>query len=246
MTALREFRAGEPIHDSYGAKSNGRFLVNYGFTLDGNDEDDEAAVRLEIPPGAPLAAEKARLLGALPGEPQGFRVPARADRDATFEALSFLRVACASPRETERLLGAPIDPRRVRPLNGRNESAALRPARRRLRAGPPWLPDHPGAGRRAPPRGRPLLNARNAVVARRSEKRVLLFWLDVARAAVPLLRLPGASLARALAEGAAGDGEARRYLDGFVAARRSARAPSRLTEAAGSVELPAHGQRLPP
>src|SRR5580700_9444805 len=125
MTALRSFRAGDPVHDSYGRKSNARFLVNYGFTLEHNGDDDEAAVRLALPPDAPLAAEKARLLGALPGAPESLRVPARSGDGAAFEALSFLRVACATPRELELLEGAPLDVRRVLPLDGRNESAAL-------------------------------------------------------------------------------------------------------------------------
>lgn len=218
MKALRPLRAGNPVRDSYGRKSNARFLLNYGFTLDANDEDDEAAVRLAIPPDAPLAGEKARLLGVLPGAPVRFRLPAQSSDREAGAALSFLRVAGASPREIEILRGAPLDAARVPPLDGRNESAALgllAAACEQAQRAFPTLVEQDDALLRG---GALSVNARNAVVARRGEKRVLLRWIDLARVAAPLLRLPWASLARALAEGAAGDGEARRYLTGFIAA----------------------------
>jgi protein-histidine N-methyltransferase len=227
MTAVVPIRAGDPVHDSYGRKSNARLLVNYGFTLDDNDDDDEAAVRLAIPEGAPLAGEKARLLGAPQGELATFRVPAPSGEGTAAAALSFLRVASATPREMEILRGAPIDAAHVLPLNGRNESAALgllaAACERALQAFPTAVEQDDALLQE----GALSLNARNAVVARRSEKRVLLRCLEVARAAAPLLRLPLPSLARALDEGAA-RGAAKRYLAGFVAAvpRRRPSAPT--------------------
>lgn len=47
MTALRDIRKGEEIHDSYGRKSNGRFFVHYGFTMPDNP-DDEAEVQVAL------------------------------------------------------------------------------------------------------------------------------------------------------------------------------------------------------
>ena len=226
MTALRAFHPGQPVHDSYGRKSNTRFLVNYGFTLDDNDDDDEAAVRLAIPADAPLPGDKARLLGALPGEREAVALPAPSGDGVEPEALSFLRVACATPREIEQIHASQGGAHRVLPLNGRNESAALAllaAACEEARAAFPTSVEQDDA---LLGEGAPSTNARNAVVARRSEKRVLMRWIDLVRSSLPLLRLPRPHLARALGEGAAGDGDARRYLEAFVASA----APRRGTE----------------
>jgi histone-lysine N-methyltransferase SETD3 len=216
MTAAGALRRGEAIHDSYGRKSNARLLVNYGFTVDDNDEEDEASVLLAIPPDAPLADEKTRLLGVPPGVTQPFRLSARAQGEAA-GALSFLRIACATLRELEEIQGAPLDVHRVPPLNGRNESAALAllagACDRALAAFPTTVEEDDAIlGGGALP-----VDTRSAVVARRAEKRVLLRWREIARTALPLLRLPHSTLSAALDAGAAGEGPARRYLDDYVA-----------------------------
>jgi histone-lysine N-methyltransferase SETD3 len=218
LTARRDFRAGEPVHDSYGRKSNARFFVHYGFTLDDNDGDEEAVIRLALPRDAPLAAEKSRLLDAVPGRSRAVQIPAFDDEDGAVEALSFLRVACATPRELELLTAVPLDVRRVPPVNGRNESTAMgllaAACDEALRAFPTTVEQDDDLLRE----GALSPNARNAVVMRRGEKRVLSRFIRLARAAAPLLRLPLSSLAQAVVEGAAGGGEARRYLAAVVVA----------------------------
>jgi histone-lysine N-methyltransferase SETD3 len=46
VTAGAGFAAGDAIHDSYGSKSNSRYLVGYGFVVEGNAHD-EALLRFE-------------------------------------------------------------------------------------------------------------------------------------------------------------------------------------------------------
>jgi protein-histidine N-methyltransferase len=119
MTAARDLRAGEPVHAGYGRKCNGRLLLSYGFVLDDNP-DDEAAVRLSVPRGAPGFEAKLRLLGAASS---AFLVRSDLGSEATRRALAFLRVAHAGEAELraagERRSG-------LAPLGPRSEAGALR------------------------------------------------------------------------------------------------------------------------
>src|SRR6185369_8543058 len=109
-----------------------------------------------------------------------------------------LRVACATPRERGLLSASPLlDPAGVAPISARNEAAALRA----IAAGCATALgrfettiEEDDALLRSPDLGQ---NARNCVVMRRGEKQVLESWQELARAALPLLRLPWAGLARA-------------------------------------------------
>ena len=53
ITTLTRLDAGQPVFDSYGRKSNARFLLHYGFTVEDNREDgisqNELAVRVRLP-----------------------------------------------------------------------------------------------------------------------------------------------------------------------------------------------------
>ena len=44
ITSLKSIPRGEQVYDSYGRKCNSRFFVNYGFSLDDNEEDNEGMV----------------------------------------------------------------------------------------------------------------------------------------------------------------------------------------------------------
>jgi protein-histidine N-methyltransferase len=117
MIASRDVRGGDPVHDSYGHKCNGRFLLSYGFVLDDN-EDNEAAVRLTLPRGASGLDAKVRMLGGLGCT---FLVSARPDSETTRPALSFLRIAHANEAELRLAAGA-----KGARLGARNEAEALR------------------------------------------------------------------------------------------------------------------------
>jgi hypothetical protein len=224
LLATAPIPAGAPVSTSYGAKSNGRLLVSYGFAVPDNDAD-EALVALAIPPGAAGFARKSALLG---GVARDFEVRGRLDTPSGRAMLSFLRVAVASPGEMERL-GPPgrVDPAAVAPLGPRNEAAALGALAAACAVALRRFPTTGAAddvllGDEALP-----VNARHAVLVRRGEKRILAAHGDLAARAGPLLRLPRHSLARAVREQAAGDGEVARCLSAYAAgigARRRAEA----------------------
>jgi len=48
ITSLMPFAAGSEVCDSYGRKGNDRFFLNYGFALLGNEEDNQAALWVQL------------------------------------------------------------------------------------------------------------------------------------------------------------------------------------------------------
>jgi hypothetical protein len=101
MNALRDIPAGIQIYDSYGLKSNDRYLLNYGFSFEGNalpNGKNPNEVSLVINP--PSDASKINVWGKA-----GFRIalsegPLEA---GAAKAMSLLRFLMATPPELERL-----------------------------------------------------------------------------------------------------------------------------------------------
>lgn len=44
IVSNKNIKSGREVYDSYGFKCNSRFFVNYGFTVDDNDDDDETSI----------------------------------------------------------------------------------------------------------------------------------------------------------------------------------------------------------
>lgn len=66
ISSLMHIPKGQQVFDTYGRKCNSRYLVNYGFVLDSNEENDEAQLEVSIRPDDPkdqLAALKCEILG---------------------------------------------------------------------------------------------------------------------------------------------------------------------------------------
>jgi len=63
MTAETQVSALSQLFDSYGRKSQSRFFVNYGFTVDRNHRDNEACIRVELQDSDPDSRAKIPLLG---------------------------------------------------------------------------------------------------------------------------------------------------------------------------------------
>lgn len=74
IISTAKLRAGQQVYDSYGKKCNSRFLLNYGFTVEENREEDtgqdlnEVRLLLELaaPSQDPWYPAKLRLLGDHP------------------------------------------------------------------------------------------------------------------------------------------------------------------------------------
>lgn len=169
LTALQDFRPGEPIRISYGRKSNSELLVHYGFCLEEN-EDDTAEVQ--------VAGEH-------------FHIPARHEAEATRRLFSRLRLACAQPGELPGPVSASGE---VAPVSARNEEAVLRALASACEQAlgqfettleqDEALLREPGLG----------ASARNCIQVRRGEKQVLEAWRSHAETALALLhRAPRAA-----------------------------------------------------
>jgi protein-histidine N-methyltransferase len=190
IRAARDIRAGEEICGSYGRKANHRYFVHYGFAL-AQGADDEAEVRLTVPAGAGRRSAKVSALARAFGSEDTYRVSNRIRSDTMLRTFSFLRTACASDGEATRALRLLGDGEEVPPLSHRNEAAALSLlhgacAEALGRFDSPLLDDDEALLARtdlsAP--------ARNAVLVRRGEKRLLRACLELTDTAIPMLRLP--------------------------------------------------------
>lgn len=177
MTALQAFSPGDAVHDSYGRRCNGRFFANYGFALPDN-EDNEA-----------------RLVFATPDGPRAFSVPARYDAPSTREMFSFLRRTCLrdNPLSAHKRWSAGSEEKVLLALTAAAELALSGFATTVSQDGM-LLADPATEG-----------NLRSCVLMRRGEKRVLESFVQLARAAIPLLRLPVQQVLRLSDEGGAGD-----------------------------------------
>jgi histone-lysine N-methyltransferase SETD3 len=178
VTALGGFAPGQEIPDSYGPKCNGRYFVSYGFALRDNP-DNLARIRIPLPSGdrfCELAASYAAV--------------------ETRDAFALLRRASqalcgASPASA---LGA------AAPIDAANEEASLsmlESACREALAAFDTTIEEDDASLTTDALS---ANARLCVVMRRGEKLVLRALLELARDAVPLLRLPPGEARRAARE----------------------------------------------
>ena len=100
ITSLKPMNRGEQIFDSYGRKCNSRFFVNYGFSLEDN-EDNQVALYLGLQRDDPHFAMKCRYLGGprAGAQLQRFQIPIDYKEKATKECFSFLRFAHAKDSE---------------------------------------------------------------------------------------------------------------------------------------------------
>ena len=103
---LRTIPRGEQVYDSYGRKCNSRFFVNYGFTLEDND-DNEVVIRVALPKSDQHYVTKIQLLGGRESAAsREFQVPANYKEKKTKELFSFLRFVHA---QNDEMLTLPSD-----------------------------------------------------------------------------------------------------------------------------------------
>lgn len=184
VRALNRVAAGAPVHCRYGLRSNTRLFVTYGFALDDNP-DDEAAVR--VPCGAPLEAHARRLGGELRGGDAVFLAAATWRVEATRRLFAFLRVAAGAAGD-----GA-------LPADVATERAALALLAGVCERGVAAIAGTADGDDALLAAGGLAANARNALLVRRSERRVLARLADLARTAAELLDRPRVLARRALA-----------------------------------------------
>ena len=59
MRAVRDGAAGSAVTDSYGPKSNGRYLLNYGFAMEDNVDERGASLEAGRDKGASMSLQRA-------------------------------------------------------------------------------------------------------------------------------------------------------------------------------------------
>jgi histone-lysine N-methyltransferase SETD3 len=92
ITSLQPMARGDQVYDSYGQKCNSRFFVNYGFSLEENEADNEVMFLFEVPQSDPHYHMKLRFLGGLPRNAiRESQIPTNYREKKTREAFAFLR-----------------------------------------------------------------------------------------------------------------------------------------------------------
>jgi len=202
ITTIKTCQRGDEIFDSYGRKCNNRFFVNYGFSLDKND-DNEAVIQVELPRKDPHYSTKLSFLGGheLNGKRE-FQIPGNYREKKGKEFFSFLRFIHAQDKELMMISsgdGFKLDD--IEPISIRNEIACLITISRVCRK-------HVSAFEHTLEYDLKLLksgtlkmysNERNAVVMRRGEKEVLTFFINLGKKAIKLLGMQWKDLKRTAA-----------------------------------------------
>jgi histone-lysine N-methyltransferase SETD3 len=174
LKTISEVPAGAELHTTYGTKSNLNLMLHYGFAHE-NNVYNEALFALGIPPETPLAEQKRRLLGlAEPSERIRFLLTLNYEPAAMDELFSFLRILHADAEDVARLTAAPDARVRARGLLSPTNEKKVIPAfvavcKERLAGYETSLEED----ERLLQQEKLSLNARNCILLRRGEKRIL-------------------------------------------------------------------------
>jgi histone-lysine N-methyltransferase SETD3 len=184
ITTTKRLLKGAQIFDSYGRKCNSRYFVNYGFSLNFN-EDNQVVMPFNLLPAEvdPLRAKKERIIGA---RGKNWQIPFDHREEVTTRAMTWLRIVHADEADFKILEDLNSDYTNVAPISRRNECAMLQhiaaSARNVLAGFDTTLeednkiledPDH-----------KLTMNIRNCVLMRRGEKEVLHAYIDLAARAL--------------------------------------------------------------
>lgn len=180
ITTTKRLLKGSQIFDSYGRKCNSRYFVNYGFSLE-NNEDNQVAMYFNLNQADPLYKYKAKLLGTYE---RRFQIPFEHKERVTKKCMSYLRIALATPQELKDLANQP-DLEKVDPISTRSEVACLeevaRVAKKLLRTFTTTLDED--AEILKDKDKKLTMNIRNCVIMRRGEKEVLHAYIFLAKQA---------------------------------------------------------------
>ncbi|KAH9253237.1 hypothetical protein BASA81_008919 [Batrachochytrium salamandrivorans] len=104
ITSLQPILAGSEVMDSYGKKDNARFLLHYGFAIEGNREEDGKCpnellmqVQLQQQQQHPMNKAKLALLGQTTS--RYFKLTMHREDKETGQAIGFARILVANDEE---------------------------------------------------------------------------------------------------------------------------------------------------
>jgi len=213
ITSLKALSRGDQIYDSYGRKCNSRFFVNYGFSLEDN-EDNQAIIPCQLPADDPQFRMKFRMLGSHSNTKRRFQIPIQYKEKETKEAFSFLRFCHAKDSELMLLSSDDFKIDDIEPISIRNEIAVLESfatlaAQQLTRYDSTVEEDNKFLTN---PNIKLTMNVRNAILMRRGEKEVLEYYVQIAKEAIPLLNHPWKDLKRIAAKCQSGKGKFDQYI----------------------------------
>lgn len=194
IVSLKTIPRGEQVYDSYGRKCNSRFFVNYGFSLEEN-EDNEAMVQLELPVSDPQFMLKLRMINHRDRTLQReYQIPASYKEKKSKEMFGFLRFVHAKDAEMMSLAAAKpnesfkVDD--VEPLSVRNEIEVLKTLAEAAKKSLATFDHTLEEDQKLIKSGTLEMysNERNCVLMRMGEKEVLHWFISLADFAVPLLQ----------------------------------------------------------
>ena len=90
IQSLEDIKEGSEIYDSYGKKSNAKLLLNYGFCLENNSEN-EYYLTLKFNPKVPLFSQKKVIFQREEDYERTFKLYSNVYESELYELLSFLR-----------------------------------------------------------------------------------------------------------------------------------------------------------
>lgn len=184
ITTTKRLLKGAQVFDSYGRKCNSRYFVNYGFSLDTN-EDNQCCMFFRLPPPDAKANEqdlmayqlKAKLIGAYD---RRFQIPFEHKEKVTRKCVSFLRVAYADIQEL-----VPITKlssiEKIDPISIANEAKVMHAIAVEARATLDRFPTTLEEDVKLLEGGGLTMNMRNCVIMRHGEKEVLHAYIDLDR-----------------------------------------------------------------
>eukprot|EP00467_Chlorarachnion_reptans_P022463 CAMPEP_0114514598 /NCGR_PEP_ID=MMETSP0109-20121206/16241_1 /TAXON_ID=29199 /ORGANISM="Chlorarachnion reptans, Strain CCCM449" /LENGTH=598 /DNA_ID=CAMNT_0001694653 /DNA_START=148 /DNA_END=1944 /DNA_ORIENTATION=+ len=208
MITNRGVARGEQIFDSYGRKCNGRYFVNYGFTIDENFIDNDAVFRVTLPRGDPHFNMKLKYLHNNPT--REFQVPPTYSEDVSVlsenmkprNMFSFFRFLHA--RDKELMLTSSQDGYQIKdiaPISVRNEISVLKHIQEVAKETLSQFPDPLTVDHKLLKVNKFMdMNHRNCVMMRCGEKETLHWYINLADKAIPLLKMKWKDLKRVAAK----------------------------------------------
>lgn len=226
ITSLRALNRGEQIYDSYGRKCNSRFFVNYGFSLEEN-EDNQAVMFFSLPTSDPQFAMKVRLIAGAnasaerikrESKPRRFQIPMDYNEDVTKECFSFLRFAHAKDSEIMLLSSnEKLDIKKIEPISIRNEVEVINDLAAAASVSLKEFETTVEEDNALLARDDLTMNIRNAVIMRRGEKQVLQYYIDLAKEVIPMTKMPWKDLKKIAAKCVSGKGRFDNYITYVIA-----------------------------
>lgn len=184
ITTTKRLLKGGQIFDSYGRKCNSRYFVNYGFSLDFN-EDNQVAMFFDLPRPQDDSDQKDLMSYQLKAKFVGshkrrFQIPFEHKERVTKKCVSYLRI-CYANMEELLPIAKQSDFTFVDPISIANEYLVMQEIARQANIMIAGFPTTLDEDNKLLADGKLTMNVRNCVLMRRGEKEVLHAYVDLAK-----------------------------------------------------------------